>query len=93
MADAIFNTGEFAHAGHIASYAHHEQIPNAAVENQFHRIARIGAGQDRGQGLLSLGGGGGAALGVLVWVLWLPSGKTSVAFLEQHQGGVPQEAG
>jgi len=58
MLNAVFEAGQFAVARDVAGHAHHEQITDAAIENQLHWSPRIGTGQDGSERFLA---GGGAA--------------------------------
>ena len=70
----------------VAGHPDHKNIADALIEDDFRRHPGVGAGEDRGQGVLALSRSQGAALRSLVGMLEFAVDVTSIAFLEDPEG-------
>ncbi len=85
MVHTVFGGADFIGVGHIARDLDHEHVADALVEKNLHRHARVGTGDDRGEGRLSLGRGHQTAGKTGVGVDGLAQGEAGVARFEQLQ--------
>jgi hypothetical protein len=82
--DRILDAGKGVIVENIARNANHEQIAQTLVEKHFRRSAGIRAAEDNRERPLALRQFG-AALGVLMRMLELPSDKALVASLQTRE--------
>ena len=82
----VFDGADLIRGRDVAGHPDHKDIADALVEDDFRRHPGVGAGEDRGQGVLALRRGQGAAAPVLAGMLGFAVHVTGIAFLEEPQG-------
>ncbi len=85
LLDSVFDRTDLIRSGHVAGHPDDKNVADADIKQLFHRDARIGAGQNRGEWMLP-GRGLFQTSRFQIRKLALSGDKPQVPFLENGNG-------